>query len=164
MSLSPEFYGKRTSLAVYTLDTNFPIQNIYHPFHQSQSQTVALGCVRSIPLIEFFKNMLTHFRFDAAAGIPDRNHHQGAFGFQADAYGSALRREFDRIGEQIISHKTQKLPVRPDPDIVFDICFNAQVLLFPDILKLQQILTKLFSQIIFIQFGKDLLIFQLVQL
>ena len=33
------------------------------------NSTITLGGVGGISLIEFFKNMLSHFRFDAAAGI-----------------------------------------------------------------------------------------------
>ena len=94
MGSSPEFYGKGTSLTEDALNTDLAAEDIYHPLHQGQTQTVALGGVGGIALIEFLKNMLPHLRFDAAAGIAYGHDHLICLGFQADADGAALGGEF----------------------------------------------------------------------
>ena len=41
------------------------------------------------------------------------------------------------VGEEIVPDQTQQLSIGPDADIVGNIRFNVQVLLFPNFLKLQ---------------------------
>ena len=163
--MSPlEFYGEGAAFTISALNADLTVQDIHHTFHQSQAEAVSLGGVGGIALIEFFKNMYADFGLDSAAGVPDGYDHPITFFFQADANGTAFRCEFHGIGNEIVPYECQQLRIRTDPGVFRDLSFNMEVFLFPDILKLQKALTKLVSEVKFSRLGKNLLIFQLVQL
>ena len=66
-------HSKSGSGTRLTFHIDLTVNNIHHPFSQSQAQTVALGGVGGIALIELFKNVRGRLRADAAAGIRDLN-------------------------------------------------------------------------------------------
>ena len=69
MARSPDFHGECTALSKFAFHRNIPAGNVNDPFHKGQPQTVPLGGMGGVALIELLENMLAHFRADSAAGV-----------------------------------------------------------------------------------------------
>ena len=64
-------YSEGTALTVDTLHSDLAVQDIYYPLYQRQTKSGTLSGVGGITLVELFKNMLSHLRLHAAAGIAE---------------------------------------------------------------------------------------------
>ena len=140
------------------------IQKMQDTQHQSQSQTVALGSMRGISLIEFFKNSLLGMLVHAASGIRYRDFDPVCVRGLPQGNASPLGRKLYRIGQQIVPYQFQQGFVCGNDCAILQIRLKLDVLLFHPVIKLCDALTKLLAKIIGNCRGDNGLLFQLVQL
>ena len=160
----PDFHGKGAIPPHFALHGNIPSHNVRHSFYKRKPQTVALGGVGGVALIECFKNMCAHLRRDAAAGIGYLDSGVIPRAFQRNRNRAAVLRKFQRIGEQVVPDQGQQFIVRFYKDFLRDVGLNLDALRFPCALKAQKALGKLLAEIVPLHCGINLLVFQPVQL
>ena len=112
------------------------------PLHQRGPQPIALGGVRGVALIEFFKNMRSHLRRNAASGVGDRYHGPNALFLQVHPDMSAWAGKLDGIGDEVVPHQAQELPVGCDGYRLIQRGLDLKPLPLPGGLKIQQTLAE----------------------
>ena len=152
--------GKCTALSRGGLYFDHSPGDIKDPLHQSQAQTVALSRAGCIALIKFVADMFGSFRTHAAARIAHHDDRFIAIRFQEHADLPSGLRKLERIGQEIVPHDAEQLPVGNDLDLVSDIRVDPDLFLFPDRLESQQTFRQLPAEIETLTVSSDLLVLQ----
>ena len=93
--------GPDTRLAI---DKNRAAVKLGDAFDYRESDAVALRGVGQIALVEAVENVVDYLLVHAAAVVPDLKYYLGAVGVELDLDFSALRRELDRVFDQVDPH------------------------------------------------------------
>ena len=117
-------------------------QKVADLLDECKPKTVAFGRMRGIRLIKFIEDVPHLFRRHADAAVLDADRYDPVCYGGRDRKLSAVGREFERIGDEIVPHDTQEAFVACDKKGI-----NVDMFFFPDLFKADNAGTERFAQV-----------------